>query len=91
MLLIRCPWCGERDEAEFSYGGEADIARPSQPESVSDETWGDYLFMRKNTMGPMREQWVHSHGCGRWFVVERDTRNYQILGHEIFARDTRES
>ena len=22
MLLIKCPWCGERAETEFSYGGE---------------------------------------------------------------------
>lgn len=91
MLLIQCPWCGARDEAEFSYGGEADIARPQQPEAVSDEAWGDYLFMRKNPMGPLREQWVHSHGCGRWFVVERDTRNYEILAYDVFARDRRES
>jgi hypothetical protein len=25
MLLIECPWCGERAETEFSYGGEAGI------------------------------------------------------------------
>ena len=29
MLLIPCPWCGERDETEFRCGGEAHIARPS--------------------------------------------------------------
>ena len=23
MLLIRCPWCGPRDETEFHYGGQA--------------------------------------------------------------------
>ena len=28
MLLVRCPWCGERDETEFSYGGQAEIAYP---------------------------------------------------------------
>ncbi|MFT9198192.1 sarcosine oxidase subunit delta, partial [Gluconobacter oxydans] len=25
MLLIRCPYCGERAEVEFSNGGEAHI------------------------------------------------------------------
>ena len=23
MILIPCPWCGDRDETEFSYGAEA--------------------------------------------------------------------
>ena len=25
MLRIECPWCGLRDEPEFSYGGETQI------------------------------------------------------------------
>ena len=28
MMLIECPFCGPRDETEFSCGGEAHIARP---------------------------------------------------------------
>ena len=45
MLLIYCPHCCEyRDEEEFSYSGEAHISRPTKPESMSDEEWGDYLF-----------------------------------------------
>jgi sarcosine oxidase subunit delta len=28
MLLIACPHCGPRDEAEFVCGGQTDIARP---------------------------------------------------------------
>ena len=31
MLLIACPYCGERPEIEFTYGGEAHLARPAQP------------------------------------------------------------
>ena len=45
MLLIDCPYCGPRDEHEFSCGGEAHIARPLEPDSLSDEQWADYLFM----------------------------------------------
>ena len=33
MLLIECPWCGARDESEFTYGGEAHIVRPEDPDS----------------------------------------------------------
>ena len=48
MLLIHCPWCGPRNEDEFSYGGEAHIVRPAAPEAESDAQWADYLFMRFN-------------------------------------------
>ncbi len=78
MLLIECPWCGPREETEFSYGGEAHIVRPKNPEAASDAEWADYLFMRKNSLGPYREQWLHSAGCRRWFNVERDTMTYEI-------------
>ena len=80
MLLIECPWCGHRDESEFSYAGEAHIARPLQTEKLSDEQWADYLFMRKNPKGLHREQWLHAAGCRRYFNVERDTATYKISG-----------
>ena len=78
MLLIDCPWCGPRAETEFTCGGEAHIARPVDPESVSDAQWADYLFHRSNPKGAHREQWVHTYGCRRWFNVERDTITYTI-------------
>ena len=80
MLLIACPWCGERDESEFSYAGEAHISRPLETEKLSDEQWADYLFMRKNPKGLHREQWLHVAGCRRFFNVERDTLTYRISG-----------
>ena len=48
MFLINCPYCGERDQSEFSSGGEAHIVRPKQPTELSDEQWGEFLFIRKN-------------------------------------------
>jgi len=85
MLLIPCPFCGPREESEFSYGGEAHIARPKNPDKLSDADWAQYLFMRDNTMGMLLERWVHSHGCGRWFNVARDTVTYQI--HAVYKID----
>lgn len=85
MLLIQCPWCGARAESEFNYGGEAGIVRPVEAASkdraswLTDEQWGDYVFMRQNTRGVFREQWVHTHGCRRWFEAERDTATHQFL------------
>ena len=78
MLLIECPWCGVRDESEFSYAGEAHIARPLETAKLSDEEWADYLFMRKNPKGTHREQWLHAAGCRRYFNAVRDTVSYRI-------------
>jgi heterotetrameric sarcosine oxidase delta subunit len=78
MMRIECPWCGPRDETEFHYGGEAHIARPEDPDALSDEAWADYLFMRANPKGRHLERWCHSHGCGRWFNAERDTVTHAI-------------
>jgi heterotetrameric sarcosine oxidase delta subunit len=75
MLLIRCPWCGERDEVEFSYGGQAQVAYPADPGAASDVEWSQYLFVRDNPKGLFKERWVHTHGCRRWFELERDTSN----------------
>ncbi|MBR45383.1 MAG: sarcosine oxidase subunit delta [Rhodospirillaceae bacterium] len=79
MLLIDCPYCGPREEIEFSYGGEAHIERPKQPDKLSDAEWADYLFMRNNPKGPLAERWCHSSGCRRWFNVERHTVTHEIL------------
>ena len=79
MLLIRCPYCGERPETEFHYGGEAHIARPEDPSALDDEAWADFLFMRGNAKGGFRERWCHSAGCRKWFNVVRDTHTHQII------------
>ena len=78
MLLIECPWCGPRDESEFSYSGEAHIVRPKAPFVLSDEEWADYLFHRKNPQGRHLEQWCHAAGCRRYFNAERNTISYAI-------------
>jgi sarcosine oxidase, subunit delta len=79
MIMLRCPYCLElRTEAELSYGGEADIARPLEPEKVSDEEWTDYLFMRANPKGPLLENWCCAFGCGQWFKVRRDSVTHEI-------------
>jgi heterotetrameric sarcosine oxidase delta subunit len=78
MLLIGCPWCGDREETEFRNGGQAYVAYPEDPMALTDEQWGEYLFVRDNPKGPFAERWVHSAGCRRWFNVVRDTRTSEI-------------
>ena len=86
MLQIACPHCGPRDENEFSCGGEAHIVRPTQPDTISDAEWADYLFMRSNPKGALAERWCHTLGCRRWFNVERDTVTHAIL--RVYAMGT---
>ncbi len=76
MLQIPCPYCGPRDETEFSFGGQSHIARPD--ESVDDGTWGDYLFFRDNPKGIHYERWCHTYGCNQWFNVARNTVTHEI-------------
>jgi sarcosine oxidase, subunit delta len=77
MMLISCPYCGPRDEAEFVCGGTTHIVRP--PLAASDAEWGEYLFYRDNPRGLLRERWRHAHGCGQWFNVARHTVTHAIV------------
>jgi len=79
VLVVPCPWCGPRDEIEFTYGGQAEIVYPTDPEALTDEEWADFLFLRDNPRGPFRERWYHVHGCRRWFDAERDTSDHRFL------------
>jgi sarcosine oxidase subunit delta len=79
MLLIHCPYCGPRPELEFSYGGQAHVARPSAPAVISDEQWAGYLYLRDNSKGLHAERWRHLRGCGRFFNALRDTTTDHFL------------
>ncbi|MCC5477801.1 sarcosine oxidase subunit delta family protein [Streptomyces barringtoniae] len=79
MLLIPCPWCGPRDEAEFHYGGQAHVPYPEDPAALSDAEWARYLFFRDNPKGPFAERWSHAAGCRRWFNAVRDTATNEVL------------
>ena len=80
MQRFPCPFCGLRDEREFSFGGELGKIRPDTTRNVSDQDWGNYLFAQKNPMGLAREIWVHL-PCQEYFVMERDTVTMEVIGH----------
>lgn len=77
MLLIKCPYCGDRPEIEFRHGGEAHLTRA--PLDASDLQWSQYLYFRSNTRGRFSERWRHSHGCGKFFNAIRDTVSDQFV------------
>ncbi|MGB0843164.1 MAG: sarcosine oxidase subunit delta [Alphaproteobacteria bacterium] len=80
MLLINCPHCNQdRDEAEFSYGGEAHKPRPTDPAKLDDQEWSDFLYLQRDSKGLFLERWNHAAGCRRWFNMARDTTTSEIV------------
>jgi heterotetrameric sarcosine oxidase delta subunit len=76
MLRITCPFCGERDHSEFTYGGDATVVYPDL--SAPLEAWIEAVYVRTNPKGSHRERWQHSDGCRLWLIVERDTMTHEI-------------
>jgi len=83
-MRIPCPFCGERDSAEFAYRGDAAPRRPESEEGVFD-----YVYLRDNTAGAMREHWYHAQGCRNWIEVTRDTRTHAISGAVLASEAVR--
>jgi len=78
MFIIECPYCGPRDQSEFSYGGQAHISRPTNSEELTDQEWAEFVFIRDNPKGLFAERWVHSAGCRKFFNCLRDTATDKI-------------
>jgi heterotetrameric sarcosine oxidase delta subunit len=76
MLRINCPFCGERDHSEFTYGGDAAVVYPALDAPL--EAWIDAVYVRRNPKGPHRERWQHSDGCRLWLIIGRDTLSHAI-------------
>lgn len=81
-MRIRCPYCGERDNGEFSYLGDASLVRPDGLEASAD-AMHDYVYLRDNPAGSHRELWYHGTGCRTWLVVTRDTRTHEVGKVEV--------
>ena len=79
MLNIKCPYCGDRSQKEFAYGGDGTVVRPQLNQEVTDDKWDEFVYLRKSPRGKHIELWHHIAGCRQWFRVQRDT-----VTHEIF-------
>jgi len=84
MIRIPCPFCGERDHSEFSYGGDGSIVYPELDAPV--DQWVDAVFQRENIRGVQTESWQHVSGFRQWLLVERDTMTHEI--HSVKAAHT---
>jgi sarcosine oxidase subunit delta len=83
-MRIACPFCGERDSGEFTYLGDASLKRPDfavdSPHSQAEmeDAVFDYVYLRDNVAGFMREYWYHGGGCRSWLIAERNTVTHEF-------------
>ena len=78
MLLIPCPWCGPRNQIEFTYGGDATVRRPAA--DAPDAAWFAYVYLRDNP-----------HGTARRAVAAQRRLPQLVRGAPRHARRTRSS
>jgi len=90
-MIINHPLLGPRDAAEFVYLGDASlINRPDSSATDAAEQFYEYLYLRDNRAGEMRELWYHEQGDRSWLVVTRNTLTHEISKVEL-ARDVARS
>ncbi len=79
MLLIACPHCGPRAQAEFEFDRAVDSMLPlnaTLQEAVMP------LYERDNLKGWSWELWRHSAGCGVFLKLHRHTVTHEIAAVE---------
>ena len=81
-MRLPCPYCGDRAAEEFTYLGDAAVARPSAAaDALADAVAAAYL--RENPSGRHEELWHHVFGCRSWVRVTRDTRTHQVFAADL--------
>ena len=85
MIMIDCPWCGRRDESEFTYRGDATVRRPAA--NAGPDAFTAYVYRRRNPRGWHVEWWFHGDGCRQVLQVVRNTLTHQV--REAAAADAR--
>ena len=84
MLLIACPHCGPRAQAEFTYERTRDSIVTLD---VPDETAMTALFERANPRGADDELWRHSHGCRQFLLIRRNRVTHEILSVGLWSAE----
>ena len=85
-MIIEHPLLGPRDAAEFVYFGDAAMIDRPDGMTVDDTGMHDYMYLRDNPAGDIRELWYHEQGDRSWLVVTRNTITHEIIKVEL-ARD----
>jgi len=84
-MRLFCPFCGLRDEGEFSYEGDASVVYP--PVEADADAWHDAVYLREQPRGRARELWRHSAGCRSLLVMERNNVTHEVHSVRFFRDD----
>lgn len=86
-MMINHPLLGPRDVSEFYNLGDAEwLNRPDGMANGAEDAMFNYVYMRENPAGVVRELWYHEQGDRSWLVVTRSTLTHEITSVEL-ARD----
>ena len=59
--------------------------RCALPPTPREDAFYDYVYLRDNIAGEMREYWYHGSGCRAWLKVARNTLTHEISSVEPAA------
>jgi len=82
MQQFNCPFCGNRDQSEFTYVRE--VAAVPALDAATHE-WQQFIYQRDNPCGAHAEWWHHNHGCRQMLEIVRDTLTHEVQS-VTFAR-----
>ena len=86
-MIINHPLLGPRDASEFTYLGDAELLnRPDPKSDTAPADFYEYVYLRENPAGRMRELWYHEQGDRSCLVVTRDTQSHEIISVEFAPR-----
>ena len=82
MLLLACPHCGPRAQAEFAFDRALDAVLPldATPEDAVAR-----LYARDNPRGWSWELWRHTAGCGAFLRLRRHTVTHEVQAVEALG------
>lgn len=86
MQIFFCPFCGPRNEREFSFAGEVGKTRPDTTQAISDADWADYLYSQRKSKGHVREVWMHMF-CAEIFIMERNSETMEVIGTTALRKE----
>jgi len=76
MQQFNCPFCGPRDQSEFTYLREA-ATIPALDAGVA--AWQKFVYERDNPCGAHAEWWHHNHGCRQVLEIMRHTQTHEVV------------
>ena len=76
MQLFNCPFCGPRDQSEFTY-----LRESSKIPALDADTpeWQKFVYERDNPCGAHAEWWQHNHGCRQVLEIIRHLQTHEVF------------